>query len=43
MKIFQLMDLFIQQINSQSFSKGIYIFNIQTDNGFKFVKKILKQ
>ena len=30
-------------INTQSFPKGTYIFNLQTDDGFKFVKKILKQ
>jgi aminopeptidase N len=30
-------------INTQSFPKGIYIIKLQTDNGFKFTKKILKQ
>ncbi len=30
-------------INTQSFSKGIYIIKIETDDGFKYVKKILKQ
>lgn len=30
-------------INTQSFPKGIYIIKIQTESGFKFVKKILKQ
>ena len=30
-------------INTQSFPKGTYIFNLQTSDGFKFVKKILKQ
>ena len=32
-----------QQINTQLFSKGTYFFSVQTNNGFKFVKKILKQ
>jgi hypothetical protein len=32
-----------QEINTQLFSKGAYFFNVQTNNGFKFVKKILKQ
>ena len=32
-----------KEINLQSFPKGIYILNLQTDDGFKFVKKILKQ
>jgi len=30
-------------INTQSFSKGIYIIKLQTDDGFRYVKKILKQ
>ncbi|MEO8860361.1 MAG: M1 family aminopeptidase [Ginsengibacter sp.] len=30
-------------VNTQSFPKGTYIFNLQTGDGFKFVKKILKQ
>jgi len=29
--------------NTQSFGRGIYFIKIQTDNGVKFVKKILKQ
>jgi aminopeptidase N len=32
-----------REINSQSFPKGIYILNLKTDDGFNFVKKILKQ
>ena len=32
-----------RQINSQSFPKGLYVVKIQTGDGFKFVKKILKQ
>ena len=32
-----------QEINTQLFSKGAYFFNVQTNNDFKFVKKILKQ
>lgn len=32
-----------KEINSQSFSPGVYFIGIQTGNGFKFVKKILKQ
>jgi aminopeptidase N len=32
-----------QEINTQLFSKGAYFFSVQTNNGFKFVKKILKQ
>jgi aminopeptidase N len=30
-------------VNLQVFPKGIYIIQIQTDSGFKFAKKILKQ
>ena len=30
-------------INTQSFSKGIYIIKIETDDGFRYLKKILKQ
>lgn len=30
-------------INSQTFPKGIYILNIETAEGFNFIKKILKQ
>ncbi|HEX7457209.1 MAG TPA: M1 family aminopeptidase [Ginsengibacter sp.] len=32
-----------QEINTQLFSKGAYFFSVQTNNDFKFVKKILKQ
>ncbi len=32
-----------KQINTQSYPKGFYILKLQTDDGFKFVKKILKQ
>jgi len=32
-----------RDINTQLFSKGVYLFSIQTGNGFKSVKKILKQ
>ena len=31
------------EINTQSFARGNYFIKIQTDKGFKFVKKILKQ
>lgn len=31
------------EINMQNFARGIYFIKIQTDNGVKFVKKILKQ
>jgi hypothetical protein len=31
------------EVNTQSFARGIYFIKIQTDNGFKFVKKILRQ
>ena len=31
------------EVNTQAFARGIYFIKIQTDNGFKFVKKILKQ
>jgi len=31
------------EINMQNFAHGIYFIKIQTDNGVKFVKKILKQ
>jgi hypothetical protein len=30
-------------INAQTFSKGIYILSVQTDDGYKFIQKILKQ
>ena len=32
-----------KEVNMQSFPKGIYIIKIQTGDGFRFVKKILKQ
>jgi aminopeptidase N len=32
-----------QEINTQLLSKGAYFFSVQTNNDFKFVKKILKQ
>ena len=32
-----------RDINTQLASKGAYFFSVQTNNGFKFVKKILKQ
>ena len=31
------------QVNTESFARGIYFIKIQTDNGVKFAKKILKQ
>jgi hypothetical protein len=31
------------EANTQAFARGIYFIKIQTDNGFKFVKKILRQ
>ena len=31
------------ELNTQTFPPGIYFIKIQTDNGVKFVKKILKQ
>ena len=31
------------EINTQQFSKGIYILKIEAGNSFKFAKKILKQ
>ena len=31
------------EVNTQAFARGIYFIKIQTDNGFKFVKKILRQ
>jgi aminopeptidase N len=31
------------EVNAQAFARGIYFIKIQTDNGFKFVKKILRQ
>ncbi|HEY5463401.1 MAG TPA: M1 family aminopeptidase [Hanamia sp.] len=31
------------EINMQNYARGIYFIKIQTDNGVKFVKKILKQ
>jgi aminopeptidase N len=31
------------EVNTQSFAAGIYFIKIQTDNGVKFVKKIIKQ
>jgi aminopeptidase N len=31
------------ELNLQTFARGIYFIKIQTDNGVKFVKKILKQ
>jgi aminopeptidase N len=30
-------------INTQLFPKGVYILKLQTEDGFKFIKKILKQ
>jgi len=36
-------DSLFYQINMQNFARGIYFIKIQTDNGVKFVKKILKQ
>ena len=30
-------------VNTQNFSRGIYFLKIETDNGIKFAKKILKQ
>ncbi len=31
------------EVNTQAFARGIYFIKIQSDNGFKFVKKILRQ
>jgi hypothetical protein len=31
------------EANTQAFARGIYFIKIQTDNGFKFVRKILRQ
>lgn len=31
------------EVDAQSFAPGIYFIKIQTDNGVKFVKKIIKQ
>lgn len=33
----------LYEVNTQTFSGGLYFIKIQTDNGVKFVKKILKQ
>ncbi|HWH63061.1 MAG TPA: M1 family aminopeptidase, partial [Ginsengibacter sp.] len=40
---FQVNGALYQEINTQSFAKGVYLFSIQTNKEFKFVKKILKQ
>lgn len=32
-----------QEINTQLFSKGTYFLSMQTNNGYRFIKKILKQ
>ncbi|KAA9041671.1 T9SS type A sorting domain-containing protein [Ginsengibacter hankyongi] len=40
---FSINESLFRDINTQFFSKGVYLFSIQTGNGFKSVKKILKQ
>jgi aminopeptidase N len=40
---FSINGSFFYQVNTERFARGIYFIKIQTDNGVKFVKKILKQ
>jgi len=40
---FSINGSFFYQVNTERFARGIYFIKIQTDNGVKFAKKILKQ
>lgn len=42
-KILPVHNSLFSEINTPFFARGIYFIKIQTDNGVKFVKKILKQ
>jgi aminopeptidase N len=42
-KDFQISNSLFSTLNTQAFARGIYFLKIQTDNGVKFVKKIIRQ
>src|SRR6185312_15940342 len=42
-EVLPLTNSLYKEVNMQSIPKGIYIIKLQTGDGFKFVKKILKQ
>lgn len=40
---FDISDSFFYSVNTAAFARGVYFIKIQTDNGIKFAKKIVRQ
>jgi hypothetical protein len=42
-KDFEISNSLFSTLNTEAFERGIYFMKIQTDNGVKFAKKIIRQ